>query len=334
MWKNRHLDGFSLGVPNKFTIFELSTLDIPRCKPDLKCYTSENQLRCLFTPTGRSGGGSYGLLQECIRTDPQGHTQLLLVKKSKVNEIDLRTEAFLQWMAATTFESLGYTDRIPPVLDIFTCESGLCAFSMKEMENSSLATQFLLHSLTPDRDLFHILAQVSILLFLLQLTLGIDHRDLKADNILILEKPSHLRLEAYGIKYNLYSPFHVCIVDFGFACLGDTTADGTPLSVLNAGKHVLPDLDPCPKEGRDVFHLVVSLYGIQQLREKFSLPTLKFMETLLQIEDKQWHTTARRWSHSEWTYLITTEKKFKHPACSPLAILQSLHQRDSTLFHS
>lgn len=327
MWKHRHLDGSSLGIPTLFTIFELSTLDIPRCKPDLKCYTSENQLRCHFKPTGRSGGGSYGLLQECIRTDPHGHTQLLLIKKSKVNEIDLRTEAFLQWMAATTFESLGYTDRIPPVLDIFTCESGRCAFSMKEMENSSLATQFLLHSATPDHDLFHILAQVSILLFLLQLTLGIDHRDLKADNILILEKPSHLRLEAYGKTYTLHSPFHVCIVDFGFACLGDTH-----LSLLNAGQHVLPDLDPCPKEGRDIFHLVVSLYGIQQLREKFSLSTLKFMETLLQIEDKQWHTTARRWSHSEWTYLVTTEKKFKHPACAPLAILQSIQHLHLDIF--
>lgn len=333
MWKNQSLDGTKLGIQKSFLLTEISTLDIPRCTPDYKCYTSENNLRCHFKPTGKRGGGSYGFLEECIRIEPFHTTQTVLIKKSKLNDIDLRTEAFLQWLAATTLESLGYQERIPPVLDIFSCETGSCAFSMKEIQGATLATQYLLNSSTIDLDFQHLLAQVSILLFLLQLTLGIDHRDLKADNLLVLQKPSRLFLDAYGQKYDIYSPFQVCIVDFGFACLGQETSEGS-LTILNAGKNVLPDLDPCPKDGRDLFHLLVSLYGIPQVYEKFSTQTLEFIETNLQIGEKQWHKTARRWSHSEWTYLVTTEKNFVHPPCAPLAILDSLKKRNPTLFLS
>ncbi len=332
MWKHQPLDGTELGIQKTFVLSEISTLDIPRCKPDYKCYTSENQLRCQFKPTGRSGGGSYGHLEECIRISTSNSTSTVLVKKSKLNDIDLRTEAFLQWIASKTLESLGFQERIPPILDIFSCESDSCAFSMKEFHDANLCTQFLLKSSSPDTDFIHILTQVSILLFLLQITLGIDHRDLKADNLLIVQKPSRLFIEAYGKRYDFVSPFQVCIVDFGFACLGDVTEDGIKTSLLNAGKHVLPDLDPCPKEGRDLFHLLVSLYGIPQLREKFSQQMLEFIEKLLQIGEKQWHTSARRWSHSEWTYLLTTEKKFQHPACAPLAILETIKARYPSYF--
>lgn len=333
MWKNQSFDGTKLGISNSFLITEIPTLPIPRCTPDYKCYTSENTLRCQFKPTGKRGGGSYGFLEECIRTDTLNSAQIVLIKKSKLNDIDLRTEAFLQWLAGSTLDSLGYQERIPPVLDIFSCEIGSCAFSMKEIQDATLATQYLLSSSAPDIDFQHLLAQVSILLFLLQITLGIDHRDLKADNLLIVQKPSRLLLEAYGKKYDIYSPFQVCIVDFGFACLGQETSEGS-LTVLNAGKNVLPDLDPCPKDGRDLFHLLVSLYGIPQLYEKFSAQTLEFIEKNLQIGEKSWHKTARRWSHSEWTYLVTTEKKFSHPLCAPLAILESLKKRNPTLFLS
>ena len=80
-----------------------------------------------------------------------------------------------------------------------------------------------------------------------------DHRDLKADNLWIRPIPIDYSITVGGKKWRLRAPFQVVILDFGFACLGNE--EGNAIVSLSDG--IVPKIDPCPKEGRDLFHLLL-----------------------------------------------------------------------------
>jgi len=303
----------SLGIDSNHQ--EISKLKIPRCYATGLCLTATNKFRCKFTKIRTLGGGSYGLLNECIRTDASGNELIVLIKKSKISEISLRNEAFIQFLVHTIFTLKGLENRVPPVYDIF--EDNGVAFSMKPYKNAPLLSDKLLKSQTTESDFFHCLAQVAGLLCILQKELGLDHRDLKADNLLLLDTPSILVIESYTI----HSPFTVVLVDFGFSCLGTSISAGD----------IFPPLDPCPKDGRDLFHFLVSLYGMSGFREKISKSTLQFIETLLKVGEREWHSAASKWSYTEWLFLLTTEKGFRNEKCLPLSVLKAIHSREPSI---
>lgn len=329
MWKQKIFDGTELGLSKPFSFTNLKSIKLPRLTLDNKIITDQGTLRARLHPTNRSGSGGHSILTEYHRI-ADSKTSIVLLKKSKEEDVSFRTEAFIQLLAQKTLAPLG--NRIPPVLDILELPDFSIGFTMLEFSQSTLCSRFLISSSSLEKDILHILAQSALLLQILEDTLSLDHRDLKADNLLILPEISSITYtcSATGIKkrYTLNSPFTVAIVDFGFACLGDEQFRTS----VDAGEGTLPPLDPCPKDGRDLFHLIVSLYGIEAIRNSLSPRLRSQFHAWMDLHGKPCASLAERWSHSEWIYLLTSHKEFKHPACTPRAILETIHGLQPDLF--
>lgn len=325
MWHKKFFDGTELGLSKPFSFTELASITLPRITMTNTIVTPDGKVRCTLQPTNRKGQGGHGILTEYRR---DGKT--ILLKTSRNEDLSVRTEAFVQWLVHKTLTKFGLLNRVPPVLDIVTLPDDADGFTMIEYTDAKLCSRYLLETENFVTDLYHILVQTAILLQIMEDTLGLDHRDLKADNLLILPIPSSLSYTcaSKGKRFTVQSPFTVAFVDFGFACLGDETK----LTAVDAGEGTLPPLDPCPKDGRDLFHLIVSLYGIEGIRTRLPPFLLERFHDWMKIQEKSCESLARRWSHSEWIYLITSRKEFVHPACTPRAILETIYSLDHSLF--
>jgi serine/threonine protein kinase len=327
MWRKKFFDGTELGLSKPFTLTNLQVVHLPRLTVANTILLDSGEQRCSLQPTHRIGHGGHGVLTEYIRNGTY-----VLLKTSHIEDQSVRIEAFIQWLAHKIFNQLNLGIRIPQVLDIVKLPDNTEGFTMLEYTEAQLASRWILESNSFEKDLYHLLIQVAILLQILEDALNLDHRDLKADNLLILEEPSSLSYicSKNNKRYTVYSPFTVAIVDFGFACLGDEEK----FTEIDAGEGTLPPLDPCPKDGRDLFHLLVSLYGMDAFRKLLTPRLVDTFSEWLSVKEKSCESLARRWSHSEWIYLLTSRKEFLHPACTPRAIIEKVFSLDPTLFTS
>lgn len=327
MWQKKFFDGTELGLSKPFSFNDLQSVHLPRLTVTNRIRLESGQERCVLEPTHRIGRGGHGILTEYIRNGTR-----VLLKKSHVEDQNVRIEAFVQWLAHKIFKQLNLGIRIPEVLDIITLPDDTEGFTMIEYTDAQLASRWILTSSSFEKDFYHLLIQVAILLQILEDALNLDHRDVKADNLLILEKPSSLSYMCSKNKkrYTVQSHFTVVIVDFGFACLGNEDK----ITQVDAGEGTLPTLDPCPKDGRDLFHLLVSLYGIDNFRKRLPPKLIEAFSEWLTVSEKSCEGLAKKWSHSEWIYLLTSRKDFLHPTCTPRAIIEKVFQLDPSLFTS
>ena len=260
--------------------------------------------------------GGYGILQVCKRTDLSGTILDTLVKKPK-NKTYLAKEAILQWIARKTLEPYGLERSIPQVYDIYSKSS--IRFCMERIRGD-FPYIYLAKVSNPDVFFFQLLLQVSVLLFFLEKDIYLDHRDLKANNLYIREEPVEYSLIIEGVSYTVSAPFRVVILDFGFACVGDESG----LTKTNIAPDIFSNSDPCPKEGRDLFHLLTSFWSIPSIRERMSASTKAEVDSWLVNDTKDFSKLARKLTQSHWVYVVTGDVDFKYPKLSPLVILKRL----------
>lgn len=325
MWRQKFFDGTELGLSKPFTFTDLQSVHLPRITMTNTIVTESGQIRCTLQPTNRIGRGGHGILTEYIRNGTY-----VLLKTSHVEEQSIRIEAFIQWLAHKIFDKIHLGIRIPPVLDIVVFPDDTEGFTMVEYTDAQLASRWILESKAFERDFYHLLIQVAILLQILEDALNLDHRDVKADNLLILETPSSLSYICgkNNKRFTVHSPFTVVIVDFGYACLGNEEK----LTEVDASEETLPPLDPCPKDGRDLFHLLVSLYGIDAFRKLLTPRLLQAFSEWLSVQDKSYESLSKRWSYTEWVFLVSSRKQFLHPSCTPRAIIEKIFSLEPSLF--
>jgi hypothetical protein len=251
--------------------------------------------------------GSYGNLVSASRIT-EGSIKPVMVKIPRLPEMDLTQEAIIQSLCFTHLKHEGACWAIPQVYDIFLKDDKPC-FSMEQIKGKTVLEWFE-SSKTPDRDFLLLMAQLSLLLLSLETGLNLDHRDLKADNILIRDGPVLLTVSTWTLE----CPFQVILLDFGFACMG---------SLVDLGG-VLPPMDPCPKEGRDLFQLLVSLISLKSFSSTISHQTKEKITQWLSIGSKSYGSLAESWSPERWIYLLTSQDTFKAPKCSPLELLDNI----------
>lgn len=261
--------------------------------------------------------GGYGLLQLCQRTDLSGSTQQVIVKNA-TQSINLGPEAITQWLARNVLKSYGLEKSIPQVYDIFEKNSQL-SFSM-EFIRGDFPYVYLAKVNNPDTFFFQMLTQVSILLFILEKEMNLDHRDLKANNLFIREEPVDYSIDMAGVSFRVKAPFRVFILDFGFACIGD----GHGKTQINIAPGIFPKSDPCPKDGRDLFHLLTSFWSIPSIRERMSATTQAEVDDWLIKDNKDFSRLSRKFKQTDWVYIVTSDPGFNYPKLSPLSILKRI----------
>ena len=305
MWRNERHNLESLGLKGSYRIEEIPSIPIdtlPEYLEKTHEIVSEGKVRARFQQEKALAHGSYGNLFLTVR-----ETQTALLKQPRLAEMNLLQEAVLQFLAQKIAEEEGIGWCIPKVYDIFWRNQKIW-FSMQYIPGKSIVEWFTGKHDQIDFDFFSLIAQVSLYLLCLETHLGLDHRDLKLDNLLIKQQPCEIQIKVKETLWTLHSPFTVVILDFGFACLGSNELRGIP--VVNLGDGILPPMDPCPKEGRDLFQLLTSFLGHQVFTQKIADKTHKRIDEWLSVGKKSYGPMARRWSTENWTYLVASQRDF------------------------
>jgi serine/threonine protein kinase len=277
--------------------------------------TSTGIVRTPFALHSKLDQGSYGNVYSAKRAE-----QSVIVKQPRLAEMNLLQEAVLQHLAQKTMDHQGIPWAVPKVYDVFRKGDEIW-FSMDYIYGTSIPSWFQ-QTPTPDLDALYILAQLCLILASLEVHLNLDHRDLKFNNLLIKKEPCKMTVTVFEKSWHLECPFQLIVLDFGFACLGSEALRGTPL--VNLGDGVLPPMDPCPKEGRDMFHILISLLGLPVFRTKISPRLQKQLDLWLSDGKKAYGPMARRWSTEHWSYLVSSQPNFSIPSCCPLRMLRDL----------
>lgn len=308
-----------IGIKGTYTLSAIPMIDSSTLskynRKNSTLETSSNQLRANLVVEGQLDHGSYGNIYLAKRNDLP-----VLVKQSRMVEMSLLQEGVLQYLAYKVLEQEGIPWAIPKVYDVFWKDNQIC-FSMERIVGVGVEEWFSSTN-NPDLDTFLLLAQISLILATLETHLNLDHRDLKASNLLLKHEPCAFRVKLKDSTWTLRAPFTVVVLDFGFACLGSEVMRGKPL--VNLGDGVLPPMDPCPKEGRDIFHLLVSLLGLPVFRDAISKRLHEKIDGWLAVGKKSYGHMARRWSTENWSYLVSSQPSFSIQTCCPLHILKEL----------
>ncbi len=309
----------TIGIEGSYTIPQIPSLEISKLprynEKEKKILAHGSDVRTRLVFETQIDHGSYGNIFLAKRDDLS-----VLVKQPRMAEMNLLQEAVLQHLAQKVVEREGFPWCIPRVYDVFWREEEIW-FSMEKIHGISVSDWFS-YTQHADRDTLFLIAQMSLILATLEAHLHLDHRDLKISNLLLKPEPCTIHMKLKETVWTLVSPFSVVVLDFGFACLGSEVLRGKPL--VNLGDGVLPPMDPCPKEGRDMFHLLISLLGLPIFREKISSALHERFDRWLSLGKKSYGTMARRWSTENWSYLVSSQPQFAIPSCCPLVILQDL----------
>lgn len=301
------------------TDFTIPLESLPRLLPDGRVWVGPvrtGHLRCRMEDGPVMNRGSYGIIQKAMRTDPTGHrTPAIVIKRPKKPTESFGPEALLQRVAGDTLERVGAAGSVAKVRDIYQF-AGEVRFSMDYINGCSALTYCLKQE--PDepagRAFQQVLAQVCFLLLVLEREINFDHRDLKADNLWIREgTPVAYSYRVDSQLYEVSAPFQVVLLDFGYACLGSAEEKR---AIVNLGDGVFPLLDPCPKEGRDMFQLLHSFWSVQPLRSR--------LPTAMQAEMGGFLVPPAAAPSFTWTYAVVAAAEFKIPCLTPARLLEKL----------
>lgn len=313
------LDPFQIPIKVKINTndFTISPTLLPKQYIDDSIRVS-GKIRCMIRYVHLVNRGGYGNILLADRIDLSGNTQQVCVKAPHTPTFSVCPEAIIQWMASNALIGAGVIGAIPLVHDIFQYV-GETRFSMDFVKGPS-SIDYILASATPEKTLLEVLVQTSILLGFLEEAIHLDHRDLKADNIWIRHEPIDYSVTISGRTWKYKAPFQVVLLDFGFSCLGDSEG----VAVVSLSDGILPRIDPCPKEGRDLFQLISSIWSLPQIRERIGATLGADIELLLSYKNKPYINLVRKTLDINWVYLLVSDLEFNHAPLHPISLLQMI----------
>jgi len=300
------------GSPTQWSTLPLSLL--PRCC--IKGTIRSPQGEVLFSLRAKEaiGKGSYGQIDAFYKKFPSGEETVVAVKRPR-GAGSILTEALIQWHLGKRLSSYGIPSCFPIVHDIFIYTPTQTIWFTMDIFSPLLFSQWCVKTIPSQPEVFPmIMVQLSVILEVFQKDAHIDHRDLKVNNMLIVEEDTQFPITWKGNAYTVTFPFRIIILDFGFACLNNTVdvKDG------------LPRLDVCPKEGRDMFQLLVSLWNIPALRHCLESSWGEWIRRAIGSAkgDGAAYIRLTEGKHPiTWMYSVTQELGFTAPACTCSYIL-------------
>jgi len=308
-----HELGIPIQCPLKGITIPLSALPQELITGDIRC--SDKSIRCRILYKENVNHGSYGVIQRVLRT-PSPDRIIVCKKPTPENNSSFILEAIVQWIAHTTLERSGLLGAVPKLYDIYRFGDE-CRFTMDYVDGHS-ALEEIYEAGNPDLVFLQCMAQLSLLLGVLEETIHLDHRDLKMTNLWIRRKPISYRACIGGRHWTLEAPFQVVLLDFGFACIGD----GGGTAIVNSGD-VIPDIDPCPKDGRDIYQCIMSLWSVREVRQRLSTEMQGRIKEWMEGSPKGGLKMAEGGSLN-WTYMVASSPVFSHPPLHPRRLIQTL----------
>jgi serine/threonine protein kinase len=276
---------------------------------------------------GFADKGNYGMLYYALRNGYDGY---LL----KTGPRSLKEEACLQQAAYYILGAHGLPWAVPQVYDIVEHPRyGVC-FTMDNVEPVLTFGDYLIAHMKwkePCREndvmIFEIIAQLAIYILILEEQLGLNHRDLKLNNVLMVKEEAlnHVVVECSPhIKACITASVRAVLIDFGFACIGDLER---PRLLLSANEFLPSVVDMCPKVGRDMFLIFANLWNVRALRRALTPgATMLFKRWLMDVKGKDWAL----WLSSDidkeltQTYNMVNNAAFQAPWSRPISVLKDI----------
>lgn len=277
---------------------------------------SKRNKRCMIVYLEEQIVGGYGILQFALRNNEK-----VLIKGPLFEEDCFINEGLLQYNSYKTLEKYNLHFAIPKIYEIFLKQNSIY-LCMEYLETLSF-DRFILESDTPEKDLLYSLLQICIILNILENKLYFNHRDLRITNILVLEKPAKYSFNYDGKKYMINTNFHICLIDFGFACFGKEKTN------LNANEKLFSNNIKCVKHGRDIFQLLVSIWSIKEIRNKVNSHFREVVDSLLNHPENI-YARLPKWKEfinleeSKWTFTFTSHEDFQMKHLKPKHLIKRL----------
>jgi serine/threonine protein kinase len=274
--------------------------------------------------------GSFGTVYIVSRETEKSSTTVFL-KTSPEYPKSLFLEAILQSAAHSTLKVYGFSNAVPRVVDLFKHPDYGIVFTTERVPGAQLFADYLKHGLQwgipshdNDKKILGVVVQVATYLAILESNIGLNHRDLKGTNVLMVA-PSEAWKKTVSLgsnKWTVQCDQRAVLIDFGFSCIGKE--DGQ--TVVSAGEH-LPTIDFCPKKGRDLFFLFATLWNVPAFRASVSPVTITLFRKWLKDKSPtcwaDWLITSLQ-SNLESMLLLTNSDTFCSEPCSPINVLRDI----------
>jgi len=258
------------------------------------------------------GEGTFGkvdsFLQESATTKKH-----VAIKRPKHPKLNLLTEGLFQWKLHNDLQKYGLSFCIPKVDRIFTFKTtGDIWFSMSAYEPTLLSSWCVTNLKRDGKTFCLLILQISLILQIIEDILKVDHRDLKVNNMLVIDEPKEIQISIGSVKKKITFPFYIVFIDFGFACFSD---------ILDMRADGIPPLDFCPKEGRDMFQTLVSIWRIDALRAILEDVWGNWFRAKIGSAGKYLGLTESA-KDLTWMYAVTENREFRAPLCAPGMIIK------------
>ena len=299
----------------------LRSLEIPCTQPIL------NQLQYIKSPTeslkciSNVAHGAFGYIDSAIYKKADRSIEVY-VKRPIMPGKSLLYEACIQKLVGDSLRNIGFPTGAARILSIFRLRDNSVCFAMEQIDNAMTLDKYLetTNINTISSVLIDCLLQLCAMLWYLDTTLGINHRDLKPSNFLIVEHEPINKVLQIGVDiFEIQSKYSLTFIDFGFSCLGSTETHISDISLST----VYSKLDPCPKEGRDMY-LFLSLLYID-FHSKLPAKLLTLFESWINISSIMNTFMRKDKKHSKnWIYYIAGDIRIKQFNSIPSRIVKDL----------
>uniref|UniRef100_A0A6C0KP77 Protein kinase domain-containing protein n=1 Tax=viral metagenome TaxID=1070528 RepID=A0A6C0KP77_9ZZZZ len=287
---------------------------LPKCNIKGEVYDTSGVFLCKYSPIKSLGNGTFGHVDAFKRLDAQNKSTVVAIKRPKFSEMKLLTEALFQWKLHYDLMAYALEFCVPKVYDIFLHQqSDDVWFSMEAFE-PQLLSQWCGKHIHNTRLFVLFLLQIALILEVFE-ELKFDHRDLKINNMLIVEETIRIKIFWNQEDKTLEFPFRIIFVDFGFACRNAT------MDV----KYSDPYLDACPKEGRNIFQILVSLWNSEMIRDNLDPTWCAWIRKCISTIWPSNYPALRLTESTRdlgWMYTLTDDKEFRAPLCSPRKMIR------------
>jgi len=268
--------------------------------------------------------GTFGYIDTAWYETSSGKKEVY-VKRPIIPGKSLLQEACVQKFVGGELHKIGFPTGAPRVLHIFRLRDDSICFAMEPIEHAYTLDIYLndMQSSMMSSLLVDCLLQLSAIVWHLNNIVGINHRDLKPSNFLIVKHtPVRKVLIIENEIIEISSSYSLTMIDFGFSCLGSVKTHIVDMSLST----VYPKLDPCPKDGRDLFLFVGMLYI--DYYHKLPHTLQKLFESWLEdpnSSSKLCHLMRKDGENTkQWLYFMAGNTGIHNLRSYPLRILRDL----------